>query len=115
VNVTSGRQHFHPSAAKCWLYATVPAGVPQNDASYNITSVTDTAVGQLTITIATDFSSALWSYSGAINEASAGVEIFPVFRAATQAAGSAQIQGVTGGGANTDPESYGFQGFGDHA
>lgn len=34
------------------------SGVPTLAQNYNITSVTDTAVGQVTVTIATDFSSA---------------------------------------------------------
>jgi hypothetical protein len=89
--------------------------VPQNDASYNITSVADTGVGRMTITIATDFSSALWSYAESVAEAVAAAECFPVIRAATIAAGSIEVQAVTGAGANADPESYGFQGFGDHA
>lgn len=58
--VTPGRQHFHPSAAKCWGFTT-GAGTPAlNAQSYNMTSITDTGVGILTVTIATDFSSASW-------------------------------------------------------
>src|SRR3990167_2184194 len=57
VVVSPGRQHFHPSAAKFWVKQT-PGAV--NAASYNITSVADTAAGVAVITIATDFSSASW-------------------------------------------------------
>lgn len=58
--VVPGRQHFHPSAAKCWGFTT-GAGTPVlNAQSYNMTSITDTATGRLTVTIATDFSSASW-------------------------------------------------------
>jgi hypothetical protein len=56
--VTPGRQHFHPSAAKAWIRATVAGAAPSNTASYNITSVGDTATGDMLITIATDFSGA---------------------------------------------------------
>ena len=55
-----GRQHFHPGHPKCWAMVTVAAGVPTLETSYNITSITDTAVGRLTVTIATDFSTANW-------------------------------------------------------
>lgn len=115
VNVTPGVQHRHASAAKCWIYATVPAGVPQNDASYNITSVTDTAVGRMVITIATDFSTALWSYAMAVEEAIAATELIPHVRIGTIAAGSIEVDATAVGGAANDPSSYGFQGFGDHA
>lgn len=53
--VTPGRQHFHPSAAKCWLSCDHVGNV---NASYNITSITDTGTGIVTVTIATDFGSA---------------------------------------------------------
>ena len=43
-----------------WLKATVTAGVPTNAASFNVTSITDTGPGILTVTIATDFASANW-------------------------------------------------------
>jgi hypothetical protein len=113
--VTPGRQHFHPSASKAWAYVTVPGGVPQLDANYNITSVADTAVGRMTITIATDFSSALWSPSCTVEQAAAGTELIPNVRTSTIAAGTIELTASTVGGADTDPGSYGFQGFGDFA
>lgn len=58
--VTPGRQHYHPSAVKCWGFTT-GGGTPALDSgSYNVTSITDTATGRLTVTIANDFSSANW-------------------------------------------------------
>ena len=56
--VSPGRQHFHQSAAKCWLKCD-NAGNLANP-SYNITSVTDTGTGVVTVNIATDFSSAVY-------------------------------------------------------
>lgn len=56
--VTSGRQHYHKSAAKIWANVS-PSGV--DNGSYNVTSVADTGVCRWTITIATDFSTAVWS------------------------------------------------------
>jgi hypothetical protein len=58
--VLIGHQHFHPGHPKCWAVATVSGGTPTLQTSYNITSITDTATGRLTVTIATDFSSANW-------------------------------------------------------
>lgn len=59
VGTTPGRQHFHPSAVKCWGKFT--ANSTTIEASYNITSVADTATGRMTVTIATDFSGADWA------------------------------------------------------
>lgn len=53
--VSPGVQQYHPSACKAWLECGVAADIT---ASYNITSLTDTGTGVVTITIATDFSSA---------------------------------------------------------
>jgi len=55
VLVTSGRQQFHPSAAKGWVYGNWAATA---NASYNVTSLADDGAGIVTITWATDFSSA---------------------------------------------------------
>jgi len=57
--VVSGRQHFHPSAAKFW--AKVTGNSTTILASYNMTSWADTGVGDADGTIATDFSSTTWA------------------------------------------------------
>lgn len=57
--VTPGRQHYHPSAIKFWVQTT--GGATQVEGQkYNVTSIADTAVGRMTVTIANDFSSANW-------------------------------------------------------
>lgn len=53
--VTPGRQHFHPSACKCWASAGTTGNLL---GSYNMTSATDTGTGDIALTIATDFSAA---------------------------------------------------------
>lgn len=50
-----GRQHFHPSAAKAWVKFNSAGTIA---ASYNITSITDTDVGNWIVNLATDFSTA---------------------------------------------------------
>lgn len=55
--VTPGRAHFHPSASKAWVSCGVAADIQQ---SYNITSLTDTGTGIVTITIANDFAAATY-------------------------------------------------------
>lgn len=54
VAVTPGRQQYHPSAAKGWVQADF-AGAATS--SYNVTSVTDTGVGDVMVNWGTDFSS----------------------------------------------------------
>lgn len=58
--VSPGRQHFHPGHPKCFAEVEVSAGTPTLETAYNITSITDSATGRLTITIATDFSTDIW-------------------------------------------------------
>jgi hypothetical protein len=114
VAVTPSVQHLHPSAAKCWATITYSGGTPTLAASYNITSITDTGAGQLTITIATDFSSADWAAIAMAVSSFASAVLSTVIQ--SQAAGSVQI--------GTFQESVGFAdqasrinfvGFGDHA
>jgi hypothetical protein len=106
--VTPGRLHNHPGVAKFWAYVTVSGGVPTLQTSYNVTSITDTSAGQLTVTIATDFSSANWACVPAIY----GVTVLGP-RVDAQAAGSVQIGALTGASSYADPTAWGVAGFGD--
>lgn len=109
VAVTPAVQHHHLSAAKCWLKATVSGGTPTlQSPSYNITSITDTAQGRMTATIATDFSSANWAaLMGTINGS------YPTIGSGTQAAGTIELDSVTQGVGPSDPEGWYLVGFGD--
>ncbi len=113
--VTPGRQHFHPSAAKCWGYVTYSGGAPTLQASYNITSITDSGVGDLTVTIATDFSSANYAVvaSGGINRAANDNNIFE--ESSSRTAGVFELNLFTTAGAAADPTQVSFAAFGDHA
>jgi len=110
TDVTPANQQFHPSAAKCWAYVTVAAGTPTLVASYNITSITDTGVGILTITIATDFASANWASFGTIELA--GSTVSCVVSGGTKAAGSIALLAINVAGSAADPASWNFAGFG---
>jgi hypothetical protein len=109
--VSPGRQHFHPSAAKFWAYVTVSAGTPTLAASYNVTGIVDDAPGVLTVTIATDFSSANWA---SVVTVRSSVNRFTM--TTSQLAGSvtaAAIDPATTVAA--DPTAWSVIGFGDHA
>ena len=62
VYVSPGRQQYHQSACKAWINFN-GTGTIAIAVSYNITSITDINTGRYTVTIATDFSSANYSFS----------------------------------------------------
>jgi hypothetical protein len=107
--VTPGRQHFHPGHPKFWAYVTVSAGTPTLQTSHNVTSITDTGTGELTITIATDFSSANWACHVAC-QGSSGLNVID-----TQAAGTVLLHNFNTSGVGVDPEAWASSGFGDHS
>jgi hypothetical protein len=57
VAVVPAVQQSHPSAAKVWAQIVYSAGTPSAITSYNVSSITDTAVGQATVNFTTSFSS----------------------------------------------------------
>ncbi len=108
--VTPGRQQFHPSAVKCWAVVTVSAGTPTLATSYNITSITDAALGLLDVTIATDFSSANWACLVTV-EAASVPRIVQVMNGKT--AGTAELACINASGVSVDPAVWNMIGFGD--
>lgn len=112
--VTADVQHFHPGMAKFFAVATVSGAVPTLVASYNVTSITDTATGRLGITIANDFSSANWCcLSTQESDATTALRTTCVAQG-TKLAGSVEIIGRNGdGSALNDPASWMVAGFGD--
>lgn len=112
VAVTPGIQHYHPSAAKMWAYVTVSGGTPSLDASYNVTSITDTSAGNVTITIANDFSSA--NYCAIANAVTAGGAAHAASVKTGQAAGSLVVRTyLTSAGTDTDNINLSVVAFGD--
>ena len=99
VQVTPGRQHFHPSAAKAWVQFNSAGTI---GASYNITSITDNGQGDWTVNIATDFSTA--NYVGVV---SGGVIITSndaiIYNFNAVAAGTFSILAKTVANAAVDP------------
>ncbi len=116
VAVTPGRQHFHPSAAKFW--GSVSGGAtPVLDASYNMTSITDSGPGRLGATIATDMSSANYAPFVAIEPSTttptANTGVIAVIRSGTKAAGTIEFNVFDTALTARDPTSWQFGGFGD--
>lgn len=67
TTVTPGKQHFHNSAAKAWANITY-AGTPSLSGSYNVTSVADTAIGRIGVTLTTAFSDSSYAVSASCTE-----------------------------------------------
>ena len=89
-------------------------GVPALTSSYNITSIADTGVGNLGVTIATDFSSANYAVSACLSAVVASATIVTAIE--SQAAGSLQLRSnVTASAADADPVAYHASMFGDQA
>lgn len=111
--VTPGRQHFHPSAAKCWGYATVSGGTPTLQVSYNITSITDTGLGAITFTIANDFSSVNFNAVAEVENASPSSMVTNL-NSSVRAAGAIGITSQFSTTANSaDPGAWHLTCFGD--
>lgn len=119
--VSPGRQHFHPSAVKCWGKAN-GAGTSLI-VNYNVSSITDTGTGQLTVNVGTDFSSADYSVTTSVERvatslAVANVDNGGLLRNASQAAGSFQIENYDDTATThvaQDPAAYHWQCCGDQA
>ena len=108
--VTSGRQHFHQSAAKLWAFVDRSAGTPSlSSPSYNVTSVTDDGNANTLVTIATDFSSAIY----AVGAATSG-QLDTVAPVHTQVAGAFDVQVQDTGGLAADVTDFTCWAFGDH-
>jgi len=119
VAVCPGRQHYHPGHPKCWLKCGVTANIL---ASYNITSLTDTGVGLVTVTIATDFSSANWACQVTVERAATALTVANLrtaqIQSATQAAGTVVLECHDRTAVTcliADPTSWHMVGLGDHA
>jgi len=104
VYTSPGRQQYHASAAKVWAKITYSGGTPSTAVSYNVTSLTDEAIGRTTVTIATDMSSA--DYATVVTgRASSGIFDGGVDTATGQAAGSVRIA-MLDNGTYADQEHY---------
>lgn len=102
--------------AKTWAVVTVSAGTPTLADSYNVTSISDSGEGRLTITIGTDFSSANWAAIASIQNVAPPTNSTEnsVISVRTIAAGSVQLQayGTNSSPVANDPVAWFFAGFG---
>lgn len=106
--VSPGRQQYHPSAAKGWVYGDTAGSA---SASYNLTSITDNGTGDWSINWNIDFSAANY---GAVVSSHADSAIVAIVRNGSFAAGVTRILSFTSTtGANTDPNHFACVVYGD--
>ena len=111
--VTPEVQHYHPGHPKMWGVVTVSGGTPSLVSSYNVSGITDTGTGRLTVTIDHDFSSADWACIATAMQTDGapprgiGVD--------SQSAGSFELQCSVASATSTlvDPDKWYFMGLGD--
>jgi hypothetical protein len=83
------------------------------NADYNVTSITDSGVGILTITWETDFANANYALiPGGRGATSNDHTVFDIDEGTALLAGSAIITSATGGNVLTDPQLWTFVAYG---
>jgi hypothetical protein len=107
------------SHTRFWAFVTVAAGTPTLSTSFNVTSITDTGTGLLTVTIATDFSSAAWCCTVSVERAATALAVANLRSAAIRntglAAGTVLVEcwdGTATTANQVDPTSWHVEGLG---
>lgn len=102
-------QQYHPSAAKCWCKWGITTTI---DTSYNVSSITDNGIGDWTVTINVDFSSANYAVVQTVEGQPFASGIAQV-RNGGQAAGTLRLQACNDAGGTIDPAKNHVVVFGD--
>lgn len=100
-----------PGVAKCHATVNVSGGTPSLSTNYNITSITDTSTGRLTITIGTNFSGANWAHSAAV--LIAGGTYTKLVASDSKTNTSILLTMNNSAGTAEDPDQWSFTGHGD--
>ena len=95
--------------AKSWIDVDQTSGSQVINDSFNVTSVTDTAVGQTTVTIANDMASANYCATAGTNQ------VTIAYSNNVFAAGAYKMDALNGSNADTDSEYVGTTIHGDLA
>jgi hypothetical protein len=113
-----GRQQYHPSAAKAWAHYDSTTATPTLNASYNVSSLTDNSVGQITVNFSVAMSSANYCAiaSGGTNSADTAAAFavcYPSSRKTTGGIGVSTYDGTFG--STLDMKNVCVAVFGDQA
>lgn len=104
---------YRDNVCKGWGQVSVSAGSPTLNADFNVTSITDSGVGELTVTWETDFANANYVVipSGQ-GPSGADHSIFAIDTDNNPAAGSCRLTCATGGNVLQDPQKWVFVAYG---
>ena len=98
---------YRDNICKGWAQVSVSGGTPTLNADFNVTSITDTGVGLLTVTWETDFSSANYAVTAMVRGSSGSRHIVATINEANAPlVGSCVISAATGGNVADDPQAY---------
>ena len=98
---------YRDNICKGWAQVSVSGGTPTLNADFNVTSITDTGVGLLTVTWETDFSSANYAVTATVRGSSSNRHIVATINEANAPlVGSCVISAATGGNVADDPQAY---------
>jgi len=115
--VSPGRQQYHPSAAKAWVYFTVSGTTVTVQQSYGLsgTPVTRNSTGNFTVNFATNFSAATYAVGHSIGVNAANTAMCTLRDSGTRAAGSFQFTVVQTSSTGTvdDPARCSLVFYGD--
>ncbi len=113
--VTPGRQHFHPSGAKAWVEAGAVEATPAVRRGYNVTTITNTATGRMTVNWVTDFSDADYAVTCVSGMDDEPTTNFVGYAGDTKAAGTCEFQFFDSTNTAADPNDFSVVAFGDFA
>jgi hypothetical protein len=111
--VTPARQHFHPSAAKAFVYWTVSGTTVTVQRSYNVSSVTRNGVGDHTVNFTTSFSDTNYTWAGQSNIPGTATGFVSEQTATPRAVGSLRTTCTPAGGGTSESTSNSRVVFGD--
>lgn len=104
---------YRDNVCKAWGQVTVAGGTPTLNADFNVTSITDSGVGELAVTFETDFANANYALIPS-GQGAAGNDhtVFDIDTDNGPAAGSCRLTSATGGNLLTDPKIWTFVAYG---
>ena len=110
--VTPGTQQYHPSAAKAWV-GFDGTGTVAIKSSYNVSSITDNGVGDWTVNFVVPFSTAFYTPSGWVRDATNNFPYVSGSITAAPTASACRVRGCNGANAAADATHVSITFFGD--
>jgi hypothetical protein len=111
--VTPGTQQYHPSAPKAWVRFDANTGTPTIVSSFNVSTLTDNAVGDTSINFTVAFSSNSWSWQAGGDLSTAVQGTGREIQLSAISTGNIRLLTTTVAGALEDWTYVNFVGFGD--